>query len=77
MKTYDFQTLCLSICIVIGFLLAFMYGIIWLDHQFKLDDKFASIYSELNKIELEQSKIMPSALKKEPTWTRTKKHSGY
>ncbi len=49
MKLYEFRCLLWSFGIVMILLLVFIYGLIWLDKGFKVEDQMALIRKEFNE----------------------------
>ncbi len=51
MKTYEFRYLVnaivIAVIIVIGLLIAFAYGAVWINKGFRQDEKFADVYREM------------------------------
>jgi hypothetical protein len=68
MKTYVFRDICWSFCFVITCLCFFIYGVIWLNNGYKIED----VKIELEGLRYEHTKlknsIMPSAIKGRPSY---------
>ncbi len=75
MKTYEFRNWTFAIGFTVIYLSVFIYGIIWLNNQFTIDNQFSSMRKEFIQRQSQfentiKKEIMPSCLIKEPKWTR-------
>ncbi len=84
MKLYHFRELLYASGFFFIFASVFVYGFIWLNHGYDLDDRIVELHKDLSKqiqinnaynlsanLDLER-KIMPSCLIQEAKWKRSK-----
>lgn len=72
MKIYEFKSFLIagtvSFVSVIGILTLFMFGLIWLDKGFKLEEAESRMYNYIERSQEQiKNQIMPSALKGYPS----------
>lgn len=85
MKIHEFKDCCWAICVTIGMVMLFMYGLIWMNNQYSIDDRVKDIYQTINLIKNQEEiyhkesnnliyrNIMPSCIIKDPQWSRIPK----
>lgn len=50
MKIHEFRDCCWAICVTIGMVMLFMYGLIWMNNQYSIDDRVKYIYKDIGKV---------------------------